>query len=234
MFIDSAIHIPRAWHLITRLGEAQVVLPIAVVGGIARVRTPDQGNLAMWWAVLLGVAVLITVATKLAFIGWGLGSAELDFTGVSGHAMLATAVYPLAMPALAGTTRLGTRRLATAVGVALAILVGVSRLMLGVHSLSEVVAGWLLGGAACAGVPRKDALTADRPHTKAFVPLGLALVVTLFAAPSMNTHALVTQAALNLSGHAHPYTRAALLRRAKHVVVSLGPTSPSRPRRTAP
>ena len=42
-----------------------------------------------------------TTASKVAFIGWGLGLSALDFTGISGHAMIASAVYPLLLGTLA-------------------------------------------------------------------------------------------------------------------------------------
>ncbi len=45
-------------------------------------------RMAAGWLVLLGAAIGVVTVTKLAFLGWGVGVRELDFTGVSGHAML--------------------------------------------------------------------------------------------------------------------------------------------------
>ena len=83
------------WHLLTRLGEMQILLPAALLAMLAMFRRPEARPLAGWWGVFLMTAALITTASKVAFMGWGLGSAELDFTGISGHAMFAAAVYPL-------------------------------------------------------------------------------------------------------------------------------------------
>ena len=60
----------------------------------------------------------------------------------SGIATLATVALVLAWPYLA---RRGLRRIAVAVGVGLVLLVGLTRLWLGVHFLSDVLGGWALG-----------------------------------------------------------------------------------------
>jgi hypothetical protein len=52
-------------------------------------------HLAALWCLLFGIAMLAVVATKIAFLGWGIGSEALDFTGISGHAARATAIFPV-------------------------------------------------------------------------------------------------------------------------------------------
>jgi membrane-associated phospholipid phosphatase len=59
----------------------------------------------------------------------------------SGTATLVTVLLVLAWPLLAPQAR----RTALALGVALVLLVGCSRMWLGVHFLSDVVGGWALG-----------------------------------------------------------------------------------------
>ena len=61
----------------------------------------------------------------------------------SGIATLVTIALVLAWPRL--STR--QRRLALAAGLALVVLVGLTRMWLGVHFLSDVLGGWALGGA---------------------------------------------------------------------------------------
>src|SRR5450631_2630711 len=115
------------WHLLTRLGEAQILLPAALLALVTMLRHPDSRSLAAWWMALLGLAAFVTTASKVAFIGWGIGWPELNFTGISGHAMFAAAVFPLLLGTLAtGAARAG-RHLAIVVGCALAALVGASR-----------------------------------------------------------------------------------------------------------
>ena len=137
----------QAWHLFTRLGEAQILLPALLLLGLALLRRPAGRPLALWWAGALSAAALLTTVTKLAFIGWGIGWPALDFTGISGHAMFAAATYPLLLGVLAPAR---WRWPAVAAGAVLATLLGASRVVVDAHSVSESIAGVLVGGAASA------------------------------------------------------------------------------------
>ena len=205
----DALHL---WHLLTRLGEAQILLPAALLLAWVLVRRLDARPLALRWLALLGAAVLVTTATKVAFIGWGIGWAELNFTGISGHAMLAASVYPLLLGALASRAPRAGRQFAVAAGCALALLVGMSRLVLGAHSLSEVLAGLLLGSAVSAAALGLIQIPQGLigPAVPAVIALWLAL--TPAHAPASQTHSAVTRLSLLLSGHAKPYTRSEMLR----------------------
>jgi hypothetical protein len=76
------------------LGEVQLLLPAALLTCLALLNLQDTRLLAVRWLQALSVAAGLTLASKMAFIGWGLGSAAFNFTGISGHAMFASAVYP--------------------------------------------------------------------------------------------------------------------------------------------
>ncbi len=201
-----------AWHLFTRLGEAQLLLPAAavVVGLLLREPTaatgPDPRRLALQWLLRLAAAAALTTASKLAFIGWGLGSAALDFTGVSGHTALAAAVYPLLLAAAVPAAWPLARQAGALAGVALALAVGLSRLMVDAHSVSEVLTGVLVGGWAGALAFRLRRL---QPHFGVWLaPLvGLWFVSMPVIAPPSQSHAMVTRLALALSGQALPHTR---------------------------
>jgi membrane-associated phospholipid phosphatase len=161
---------------------------------------------------LLSVAALVTTASKVAFIGWGIGWPELNFTGISGHAMFAAAVYPLLLGTLASHTPRAGRQLAMAAGCALALLVGVSRVVVGAHSVFEVLTGLMVGGTASA-----VALALVRlPHALIgpAIPAAVALWLALMPAhaPASRTHSVVTRLSLMLSGHKTPYTRSDMLR----------------------
>jgi hypothetical protein len=194
----------QAWYLFTRLGEAQILLPALLLLGLALLRRPAGRPLALWWAGALSAAVLLTTVTKLAFIGWGIGWPALDFTGISGHAMFAAATYPLLLGTLAPAR---WRWPALAAGGLLAAVLGVSRVVVDAHSVSESVAGVLVGGAASALALWRAGLPQVRLPIWAPVAAALWLAFTPAIAPPSNTHAMVTRLALTLSGHERPYLR---------------------------
>lgn len=199
------------WCSLTRLGEAQLLLPAALVAAWVMLRRPDARPLALRWLAVLATAALLTTASKIAFLGWGLGWAELNFTGISGHSMFAAAIYPLLIGTLAARSPRG-KRLGIAVGALLALLVGVSRVVVGAHSSSEVLAGWLVGGVAgsvalgLVRVPRVQIA----PALSASIVAWLALTPTY--APASQTHPAVVRLSLLLSGRAMSFTRDEMLR----------------------
>jgi membrane-associated phospholipid phosphatase len=205
-------HLPTFWHLLTRLGEMQILLPAALLAWLAMLRRPDSRPLAGWWLVFLLASALLTTASKLAFIGWVMGSAALNFTGISGHAMFAAAICPLLLGTLASHVSPAGQRMAIGAGFGLALLVGMSRLEVGAHSVSEVVAGLLLGGAASAGAMALAPL--PRAAIGPVLPVLVAVWIGVMPlqAPPSQSHGLVTQLALRLSGQQKPHTRANLLR----------------------
>src|SRR5476651_1130096 len=101
------------WVAVTRMGEAQILLPAFVAGALwlafarpagARGRVAD-GNAhahdhpargaALRWVAGIFATTFVTTASKVAFLGFGIGIAALDFTGFSGHSMYATAILPV-------------------------------------------------------------------------------------------------------------------------------------------
>ena len=142
------------WDLITRLGEAQILLPTALLLAAWFAWRGHSRRLAVTWLLGIATATLVTTASKVAFIGYGVGWPALNFTGVSGHSMFAAAIYPLAgiavASAVAGPQSISWQRVGLMVGVVLAIVVGVSRVAISAHSWSEVLLGLAVGGAASA------------------------------------------------------------------------------------
>lgn len=204
------------WHLVTRLGEMQIVLPAALLASWPALRCPDTRAFALRWFGALAIAIALTTATKLAFIGWGIGISAINFTGISGHAMMAASVYPVLLLLLASRWRKDLQWAAFCCGAALALLVGFSRLQVHAHSASEVIAGLAVGAAVCAAAVWRATL--PRQVTGLiFQSLVLAwMVLTPVHTPQANTHQWVTRLSLALAGHDTPHTRAQLLRRAKH------------------
>lgn len=203
------------WTVVTRLGEAQIMVPAALMVALWFGWRERSTRLAVVWLLGLSAAVTATTASKVAFLGWGLGWPALDFTGVSGHSMFAAAIYPLTgvaiASALSGLRAARWQGLGLAAGVALALLVGASRVAVEAHSWSEVMAGWLVGGAATAVAATVDRAPPTRHTLWLPVMMCLWLGSTLTAAPPSTTHGWVTRLALAVSGRNEPYTRADLL-----------------------
>lgn len=191
-----------AWHLLTRLGEIQILLPAMLAAAwIARREAP---RMAGRWIGALAVAILLTTVTKVAFIGWGWGSAAWDFTGVSGHAMMAMSVLPLLLQL---ALPIPLRGAGLAAGAGLALAVAYSRVHLGAHSWSEVAAGISLGALVTALACTVGRIApVQRARAIAFALLA-AMAFSTVAAPPSRSHGLVTRLALALSGRARPYTR---------------------------
>lgn len=201
------------WHLLTRMGEMQIVLPAALLACLPLWREVTHRSLVRRWSLTLLLSITLTTVTKLAFIGWGVGIGVLNFTGISGHAMFATAVYPVLAVLMTSHGPHGAQRLAALAGIVLAWGVGLSRIVVGAHSVSEVIAGLVVGGAVSWVVLR------HRPWPRIargpWMPLLVLvwLVVTPLESPQLHTHSAVTRLSLLLAGHDTPYTRAEMLRR---------------------
>jgi hypothetical protein len=198
------------WHAVTRLGQSEVVLPAAMLAiGILLLQVQTRA-LALRWMAGLALAAGLTLGTKLAFIGWGVGWAAIDFTGISGHAMCAAATYPVLFLALASGRSPRWGMLMQWIGWSLAVAVGVSRVMVGAHSPSEVVAGFLLGGAVSV-----LALAKTESVTFTVRPVAIAALLAWFslgagAMPPSQTHSHITSLALGISGRTAPFRRAEL------------------------
>lgn len=199
---------PGFWLSLTRLGEAQILLPVmlALLGWLAwRGR---HSRLALAWLLSTGLAALITTASKLAFIGYGIGWAAADFTGFSGHAMFAAAILP-PLCGLAAAGRAGLARWGVLLGCALAGVVALSRVAVQAHSWSETLLGLALGLAASALTLR----LAQPLPALGWAPRHLAGVLAAWAllavsaAPPSRTHDWVTRLALAQSGRSQPYKR---------------------------
>jgi membrane-associated phospholipid phosphatase len=212
--IPAFSHAPF-WTVISRFGEAQILLPamLVMVLWLLAVRA---SRLAGVWIACTAAAAALTTVTKVAFLGWGVGYAPLDFTGISGHSMFAAAILPVLMLCLAAPAPRAWQDLALALGGVFALLVGASRVTTGAHSVSEAAIGLALGAAVSAWTVAR----APQPAPTGFPAARQALVVALAlwlvagpaAAPPPITHDLVTRLSLTLSGRDRPYTRNGMLR----------------------
>ncbi len=222
-------HLPPAyaWWVLTHLGASSLLLPalVLVLGGLWEAGARDAVRA---YALRLVLAVAITVVSKCLFFGWGIGIAALDFTGVSGHTLLATSILPVLLRGIPWPA-LQARGGGAALGWALALVVGVSRVAVHAHSLSEVVAGWILGAAVSWPTVRQIAPLALSHWASKLAPLVLLLAFNSSTATYLPTHDIEVRLALLVSGQGKPFTRHHLHASPKPAASISPPVSPARP-----
>ncbi len=187
------------WSSFTRLAETNFALSLAALLTLW-LCAARAWRLAAWWCVLFGGALFVVTATKVAYAGWGIGIAAIDFRGFSGHAMRAAAIAPVFAFLLAQRKAGLLRQAAIGAGVLFAIGIAISRLVLAVHSVSEVVSGLALGFAAAwlfIRVARQAPMIYLDRFTLVFCAVLLLPVLTTRPAP---TQGWIEQVAVKLAG----------------------------------
>jgi membrane protein DedA with SNARE-associated domain/membrane-associated phospholipid phosphatase len=160
---DVADSIQAGWlteiaKVITQFGSTAVILPLALVCAVALAAGRRWPEL---WVLVIGLLIVFLASHDLkdevdrARPGGGLVSAE-GSSFPSGHAAYST-FYVWLAATVAIRLRPGMARSSAllAAGIVLAALIGLSRVYLRVHYLSDVNAGWALGVSAfslCAAV----------------------------------------------------------------------------------
>ncbi|MCP3019164.1 phosphatase PAP2 family protein [Cupriavidus basilensis] len=218
------------WHLISRFGETSLLLPCAVLiaawlfhaGAVASARR---------WVLSFGVTAAVVLASKLAFMGWGIGCAALNFTGFSGHSMMSASVLPVLLYLIVSARHPRLAVGAGGIGLLLALLVGVSRLKLQAHSGSEVLGGLALGFA----VSLSFIFRGRRPARSAPALAAALVVVLMLGVPAVGvaapTHHWLEILAARLAGRDKPFQRGqwrewAGQREGAAVLACLPPASP--------
>jgi membrane protein DedA with SNARE-associated domain/membrane-associated phospholipid phosphatase len=139
-------------RVVSFLGGVEVVVPVAVVAG------------AIWWITARSLRPGVTLVA--AYAGTAAVSDVIKvlvarprppvvqmvgtysgFSFPSGHAAQAIAVYGMLAALLAGSraTTWAQRVMLWAAALSLAAIIGISRIYLGVHWLTDVLAGWAVG-----------------------------------------------------------------------------------------
>jgi membrane-associated phospholipid phosphatase len=166
--LDQAVTVAVAGHRtgvlnnlavnLSALGSAPVVAIVALVAALYAVASGrPRFVLALLWTPL---SFLFDNGLKLVFQHPRPTEAIIaipdSYSFPSGHAVAASALYiTLALAAATGERRLRPRRVLVGGGVLIAVLVAWSRVYLGVHYLSDVVGGLLLGSAGALAVSRE-------------------------------------------------------------------------------
>jgi hypothetical protein len=194
------------WTTITSLGDIKAMAPIAATIGIG-LAIGNAWRMALWWCMLLAISLGLVVVSKLAFIGWCVGSPAYDFTGFSGHAMRMTAIAPVLFYLLLKNASVQTRALGIFMGMMCGVIVGISRLVLHDHSLAEVVAGFTLGAIVSLGFILIFRSAKTFVLNRWLVTLCLLVILTAPSVEPAPTQRWIVAIALYLSGHDQPCTR---------------------------
>jgi len=174
----QALPIPVGfWEACTLLGGS-LLIPIGIAFVLAALPS-RRLRLALIVAVVLIVAALFTdlvkdyVARPRPSVNPLVSAPGYSFP--SGHTLNSTATYGLlALVAWRSRLPLLVRRAAVVVGVVVPFLVGLSRMALGVHYPTDVLAGWLVGVAlvalAATLIRLTGAMEPDLPRRAAGAP----------------------------------------------------------------
>lgn len=205
------------WQWVSFFGDSTVLLPsAAAVFMVLFLRRPSR-QIAWQWGLLFGITGAIVSASKLAFMGWGIGIRELDFTGFSGHTALSTVFWPIFLWLLCTRGSIALRRTAMVMGYLLAGLVGYSRLAIHAHSPSEVIAGLLLGACGSALfllLQRNSSRVVDAQLSwGGLFSLIIIPVVLLNTGAKAPTQSLLGDIAVKLGSLEKPFTRADMHKR---------------------
>jgi len=149
---DHATHLStQALQRVTDLAGTYVVVVVIVVVAIAEVvRIPNKWVPVFLVSVVVGEVVLVTTikqALDRVRPSFNPAAAKLGPSFPSGHSATAAALYAAVALVLARRRAPRTRALIAGAAAAVAVAVACSRVMLGVHWLSDVIAGLAFGWA---------------------------------------------------------------------------------------
>ncbi|WP_416269668.1 phosphatase PAP2 family protein (plasmid) [Burkholderia cepacia] len=130
------------WSEISNIGDAALTLPIALTCAAWLALT--DWRLAARWGVLLAAGMGVVGATKILYAGCGIELPQFDFRVISGHTMLSTSVWTVALSMLWQAFRPG-KVPGIAAGLAIGAVTAVARVFDHSHTVPEVIVGWMLG-----------------------------------------------------------------------------------------
>lgn len=149
IFQDRSTPISRALYALTYFGSGYVTVGLTLLGSFVLFRQKKSRNIVILWILMAGVGVLVQVGKRTFVRQRPVEVAYYPETGYSfpsGHSATAMTLYGLLGYWLVrGRRRIRNRWLVGISAVSLIGLVGFSRIYLGVHFLSDVLGGYLLG-----------------------------------------------------------------------------------------
>ena len=195
------------WRSITNLGDTSVLVPCALLIAFALLQQTSTRRLCAVWLSFFVSAELAVATTKVLFMGWRLGIASLDFTGLSGHSTLSFLVWPVAFSLFLGQKR---RAAGVAAGILLASVIALSRLEVRAHSIAEIAFGGILGIAFSWSFLVYYRQSLQLVALPRWLAAALLLPFLIGYGRPLPTESILAKIARTLSGHSSVYTRADL------------------------
>lgn len=146
-----------AASFLTDFADQAVLLPVAALVGVSLACSGWRRG-ALVWTLAIGSVLAAMLALKLVFMACGPLMLEGEIRSPSGHTAAGTAIYG-GLVAFWARRASGRAWMALPAALAVAMMIGASRLALGVHTAAEVAAGAAVG----VGVALAFASAAGRP-----------------------------------------------------------------------
>lgn len=200
-------------HILTYFGDSMLLIPTAVIMAILIIWKNSDRRAVWYWALAFCAAGAIVSLSKIAFLGYGIGSARFNFTGFSGHSAMSATLWPVMLWLLSGRLKPAWRTCAVVVGYLIPLMVGASRLVLNYHSTSEVVAGLILGFTLSSAFLVSQRRSELQGFSATQLCIALLLPLLLMSHGRLaTTQQFLQRFSVQLSGIDHAWTRAELLK----------------------
>lgn len=200
-------------HTLTYFGDSWLLIPTAAIMAIL-IAWKNSNRRAVWYWILAFCATgAIVSLSKIAFLGFGFGSARYNFTGFSGHSAMAATLWPVMLWLLSGRLKGFWRGVAVGIGYLIPLMVGVSRLILSYHSHSEVVTGLLLGFTLSTAFLVSQRGSQLKTFSAGQLCIALLLPLLLLSHGRIaTTQQFLQRLSVEIAGIDHPWTRSDLFK----------------------
>ncbi|KOC89232.1 phosphatase PAP2 family protein [Winslowiella iniecta] len=202
-----------SWNTLSYLGDSMLLIPTAVIIALVMPWKNNDRRAVWFWIVVFCLAGALVSLSKIAFMGFGIGSARFNFTGFSGHSAMSATLWPVMFWLLSGRLASMARVTAVAVGYLIPLMVGFSRLELDVHSTSEVVSGLLLGYTLSSAFLISQRSSQLKGFSVVQLCVALLVPVLLFSHGRLaTTQGFLINLSKEITGLKKPFTRTELLK----------------------
>ena len=202
-----------SWRTLTYFGDSMLLIPTAVIIALVLPWKSSSQRTVWYWLLAFGLAGLLVSLSKIMFLGFGIGSARFNFTGFSGHSAMSSTLWPVMMWLISGRWSTFWRAVTIAIGYAIPLMVGFSRLVIHAHSVSEVLAGLLLGFTLSSAFLISQRCTVLKGFSA--LQVGVAFLVPLLLMGHgrvATTQQFLERLSVKLAGLEKPFKRADLFR----------------------